>query len=169
MISFDFTDAPIAYVHRSIINTKAGDNAELVCDYESLPESHVVWRRDNKLLPVASSTDAHSKYTLLPSQSFDDKNEQKYRSLLVISKVEDSDLGDYECVVNNTMGESTVSLELTFVPEQPHLHNSEHDQSALITHWRIRSLEPLTEVELSYKLKDVSIRKSLLIPAKDAF
>lgn len=147
-------DTPIVSVHRSIVNTKAGDNAELVCDYESPMPSQVVWRRDNKLLKVASSTDTHSKYTLLPSKLI---SKDKNRSLLVVSNVEDSDLGDYECIVNNSMGESKVSLELTYVPEQPHLHHAEQVNSALITHWHIRSLEPLTEVELSYKLKDVSI------------
>lgn len=139
-------------VHRSIVNTKAGDNAELACDYETPMDSEVSWRFESKILPAASSTDSRSKYTQLPSQLDKDKS----RSLLVISKVEQRDLGDYECIVKNAMGESNVAIELTYVPEQPRLNHTEQEAGSLISHWHIRSLEPLTEVILDYKLKDVS-------------
>lgn len=135
------------------MNTKSDDNAELACDYETPMDSQVSWRFDSKTLPVSTSTESRSKYTLLPSHSL---GKDKNRSLLVISKVEQKDLGDYECVVKNTMGESNVAIELTYVPEQPFLNRTEQESGSLISHWHIRSLEPLTEVMLDYKLKDVS-------------
>lgn len=146
-------DIPYVTVHHSIINTKPADDAELACDYETTMESEVVWSRNNNPLPVSDSN-SRSKYTLLPSQSI---GKDKNRSLLVISKVDDKDLGDYVCSVRNALGKSNVTVELTYVPEQPTLNNSEVEKDVLTTHWHIRSLEPLTEVELSYKLKDVRI------------
>lgn len=74
---------------------------------------------------------------------------------MVVNRINENDLGDYICVVQNNMGAENVSIELTYNPEPPHLHHIEQDDDTVITHWHIRSLQPLTEVMLNYRQKGV--------------
>lgn len=153
-------DTPRVTAHRSIINTKEGDNAELYCDFESSSESKVFWRKDQKPLPIEGSHSGHrSKYTVIFSEP---KSPNKNTSILVISQVSSRDLGEYECTVQNNIGTENVTITLTMAPEPPHLHHTEKEQDEVITHWHIRSLQPLTEVLLNYQLKDVCINAKFL-------
>lgn len=139
--------------HRSVVNTKTGDNAELYCEFEtSTDKNRVVWRKDQKELQVGGPHEQRSKYSMIYKQKTPSKNV----SILVISNVKPKDLGSYECQVENTIGAENVSIELTNVPEPPQLHNVEYDDQFVITHWHIRSLQPLEEVMLNYQLKGVS-------------
>lgn len=149
-----FSDTPRVTAHRSVINTKEGDDAELYCDYETSTESRVVWLKDQKQLLFGNARDTRPKYTLISKGGENGKN----TSILVVTKVSEKDLGDYECSVRNNMGSENVTIELTYVPEPPHLHKMEQsDDNVVVTHWHIRSLQPLTEVTLNYKLQEVRI------------
>lgn len=134
-----------------MINSKEGDNAELYCEYETSTESRVTWRKDQKQVPI-SSHDTRAKYSVVYKQ----KSPSKNTSILIVSNVRANDLGEYECQVENAIGSENVSIELTNVPEPPQLHHVEQEANVVITHWHIRSLQPLTEVMLNYQQKGVS-------------
>lgn len=147
-------DVPHVTAHKSIVNTKEGDSAELHCNFESSTESKVIWRKDKKPLQIDSVRDHRSKYsTVFKDQPKSNQNS----SVLLINRVNEKDLGDYECIVQNNMGKENVTITLTYVPEPPHLHRTEKEGEEVITHWHIRSYQPLTEVMLNYQLKDVRI------------
>lgn len=74
--------------------------------------------------------------------------------------MKETDLGQYMCKVSNEAGSQNVNVTLTFVPEPPYLYSLERDGEYTVTHWHIRSLQPLTEVMLKYRRKDV--RQSFL-------
>lgn len=145
-----------------MINTKDGDTAELYCEFETSTESKVTWRKDKKELPIQH--EPRSKYSVVYKQKTSSKN----TSILVISNVKAKDLGEYECQVENEIGSENVSIELTSAPEPPQLHNVEKEGDVVITHWHIRSLQPLTEVMLNYQQKGVSQESiaSRLLPTK---
>lgn len=132
-----------------MVNTKEGDNAELHCEFETSTESRVIWFKENEHLPISSDT--RSKYYVTYSESKGNKN----NSILMINKVKKSDLGQYTCKVENVIGSQNVNITLQFTPEPPTLQRIERDGEYTITHWHIRSLQPLTEVMLKYRRKDV--------------
>lgn len=156
LIYFNFyrthTDIPRVSAHRSVINTKESDNAELYCDYDSTTESHVVWYKDQQKLQIGTH-ESRSKYSVIYGPQ---KSPNKNTSILVVNNVKSKDLGVYECRVNNEIGAEAVTIELTYVPEPPKLHSVERDGDTVITHWHIRSMQKLTEIMLNYQLKGVS-------------
>lgn len=142
-------DVPYVTVHRSIINTREGDSAHLHCNYETSLDGTVSWL-DNKGQTINSAD--HSKFTVHTKPS--DKN--THISTLVVNNVNKFDLGDYICKVQNMMGAEDVNIQLTYFPEPPQLNATEQEGESVITHWHIRSLQPLTEVVLNYRKKGVS-------------
>lgn len=157
---FASVDTPRVTAHRSVINTKEGDNAELYCDFETSTESRVIWSKDKQQLPIGGTHESRPKYSVIYTQP---KTPNKNTSILVVSHVKSKDLGAYECKVQNDIGAENVSIDLTYVPEPPQLHKAEKEgRDIVITHWHIRSLQPLTEVMLNYQLKDVSYYDSIV-------
>lgn len=148
-----FADIPRVSAHRSVINTKEGDNAELYCDYDSSTESQVVWYKDQR--PI--DTNQSRKFSLINKPPKSSKN----TSILVVNNVKPKDLGVYECRVENEIGSENVTIELTYAPEPPKLHNVDHDGDTVITHWHIRSMLPLKEIMLNYQLKGVRSKNYL--------
>lgn len=71
--------------------------------------------------------------------------------MLVIKNVERSDLGDYVCEVQNSIGKGHVTIHLGYEPEQPKFERLEIVGDTITTHWQIRSLQPLNEVMLNYQ------------------
>lgn len=136
-------------VHHSIINTKEGHIAHLRCEYETTLDSTVKWLDRNEQ-PINQADS--SKYQILQ----DTTEENVHKSTLVIHKVNKNDLGKYLCKVGNELGAKDVNIELTYAPEPPQLNATEQDGESVITHWHIRSLQPLTEVKLEYRKKGVS-------------
>lgn len=136
-----------------MVNTKTGDRAELYCEFEtSTDNNRVIWRKDQKELQVGGPQNQSSKYSVV----YKSKTPSKNVSILIVNNVKPNDLGSYECQVENAIGAESVSIELTNVPEPPQLQHVENDDQFVITHWHIRSLEPLVEVLLNYRLKGVS-------------
>ncbi|XP_055315896.1 peroxidasin homolog [Sitodiplosis mosellana] len=140
---------PRVSAHRSVINTKEGDNAELYCDYDSTTESHVVWYKNQQKLQIGTH-EPRSKYSVIYRAP---KSPNKNTSILVVNNVKSTDLGVYECRVDNEIGAEKVTIELTYVPEPPKLHQVEREGDTVITHWHIRSMQKLQEIMLNYQLK----------------
>lgn len=150
-VTINIQYTPRVKVSKSIVNTKEGDNAELHCEFETSTESRVIWFKGDEQLPIAPDT--RSKYYVTYASPKGNKNS----SILVINKVKKTDLGQYTCKVENLIGSQNVNITLTFVPEPPTLQRIERDGDYTVTHWHIRSLQPLTEVMLKYRRKDDKI------------
>ncbi|XP_055316107.1 titin-like [Sitodiplosis mosellana] len=150
----EYDSATIRYIprvsaHRSVINTKEGDNAELYCDYDSTTESHVVWYKNQQKLQIRTH-EPRSKYSVIYRAP---KSPNKKTSILVVNNVKSTDLGVYECRVDNEIGTEKVTIELTYVPEPPKLRQVEREGDTVITHWHIPSMQKLQEIMLNYQLE----------------
>lgn len=152
MFCFVFnSDTPRVKTSKSNLNTKVGDNAELHCEYDSSIDSNVTWWKGDKVLDTR--TDSGSKYFA----KFNSPKGARSNSILMVKNVKPTDLGQYSCKVSNDVGSQDVNITLTFLPEPPVLQSPvERDGQYTVTHWHIRSLQPLTEVMLKYRRKDVS-------------
>lgn len=140
--------------HRSIVNTIDGDMAELYCEYDSgALGSNITWRKDGNIIHADHERRVGSKFIITEAPK---RADGQNTSILCIQKVAKNDLGLYECTVQNAIGAESVKIELTLVPEPPHLHNLEQDDDTVTTHWIIKSLQPLTEVTLNYQQKGVN-------------
>lgn len=95
------------------------------------------------------------------------RNTTHNSSILVISNIVATDVGDYECEVKNTIGKAHTSIHVSFLPESPIFEKIEHEGETVTTNWRIRSLQSLTEVMLNYKKSGVS-RLEYFIPIEYA-
>lgn len=140
---------PRVKTHRSIVNTKENDRAELHCSYESFTSAKVMWQKDGR---TVQSDDYKVKYTITRELKSDNRNV----SILTVYSVNQNDLGDYQCIVENPMGSERVTIHLTYSPEPPRLESFEVVNQTITTHWVIHSLQPLTEIMLNYQLKGVS-------------
>lgn len=136
---------PHVTTHRRIINTAEKDAAEIVCVYESFTPVKVLWNKNGRVIANDQDQQINGKYTIQHNSI------HKNTSRLVVNSVTKSDLGSYECVVKNSLGGASAKIELTYVPEPPHLTESSQNNDEVTTHWSIRSLNPLTEVEIHYK------------------
>lgn len=140
------------------MNTQDGDNAELHCEYHAPAASKVTWQKDGKQLDTSS--DVGAKYFVKSSPV---KNGKSTSVVLRVKNVQKTDLGDYKCKVENDIGSQDVNITLTFKPEPPTLQAPiERDGEYTITHWHIRSMQPIHEVMLKYRRKDVS-KQTVLI------
>ncbi|XP_037048344.1 lachesin-like isoform X2 [Bradysia coprophila] len=135
--------SPKVNAHRHIVNTKEGDDAELHCNYKSTTMSRVTWHKNKESLRLNNL----DKY----STSNETKDEHHESNILVIKNVERSDLGEYECEVQNSIGKGHVRIHLGYEPEPPKFERFDIDGDTIITHWKIRSLQPLNEVMLNYQ------------------
>lgn len=136
---------------KSILNTKEADNAELHCEFESSIKSNVTWFKDGAQLRISTTQPKLKHY-----EKTNVLADNKYNSILVVNNVDKNDLGQYMCQVQSGYGSQNVNITLTYVPEPPVLQAPiERDGQNTITHWHIRSLQPLTEVMLKYRRKNV--------------
>lgn len=74
----------------------------------------------------------------------------------MISNVVAADLGEYKCDIKNAIGKAHTIIHLNFLPEAPVFEKIVHSDDTVVTNWKIRSLQSLTEVMLNYKKNGVS-------------
>lgn len=141
------------YAHKKV-NTQENDSAQLHCDYKSSSAATVTWIRKNQIILSGPDGDNErdDKYQLF----FEAKDAHLNRSTLVVKNVNDHDLGDYVCTVRNSIGNGSATIGLTYEPETPILDDTHIHGDVVTTQWRIKSLQPLSEVMLNYKQKGVS-------------
>lgn len=156
IIFIPIVDKPIVKTHRHIVNTIENDKAGLHCHYRSFLPTKVTWQKDNNVISATEEQYVDQKYLITEEKKAANQNE----SILKVYQIKQNDLGDYQCIVQNPLGEEKVTIHLTYSPEQPHLEKAEVVNRTIITHWKIHSIQPLTEIQLSYQLKGVSIKIS---------
>ncbi|XP_032591524.1 protein amalgam isoform X1 [Drosophila grimshawi] len=140
-VSVDVQFSPKASTHRHHVNTMEGDTAEIYCNYRANPIAISFFIKDGKKLTLSD------KYSIRNSL-----HKEQNRTTLLIKHVEESDLGEYLCQVENTIGASDVRIQLSYHPETPQFENITIDGNKVTMHWLVRSLQPLSEAMLDYKL-----------------
>lgn len=133
----------------NIVHSKIALRANLECEVNSQPAATVHWFHNG--FPVTS----HSR---IAQQTSDlSSNETRYHShtkhVLQIKRVQDSDLGIYECRAANKLGTKGAQLELTGRP-MPSVFRTSPKANTPMTHnliWQTESLSPLIEYILRFR------------------
>ncbi|XP_062129404.1 hemicentin-2 [Drosophila sulfurigaster albostrigata] len=141
MINVDVQYSPKVSTHRHHVNTQEGGSAEIYCDYRANPIAISFFIKDGKTLSLSD------KYSIKNSL-----HKQHNRTTLIVKNTDDSDLGEYLCHVENSIGSNEVRVQLSYAPETPQFENSTIEGNKVTMHWLVRSLQPLSEAVLDYKL-----------------
>lgn len=74
------------------------------------------------------------------------------RTVLLVRKVNKSDLGFYQCLVENSLGRDSKNISLIYEPEPAHFDGYELQADHLVLlNWTVRSVQPLSEILLYYQ------------------
>ncbi|KAH8370488.1 hypothetical protein KR093_003652 [Drosophila rubida] len=148
MVSVDVQYSPKVSTHRHHVNAEEGGSAEIYCDYRANPIAISFFIKDGKTLSLSD------KYSIKNSL-----HKQHNRTTLRVKDVDEGDLGEYLCHVENAIGSNEVRVQLSYAPETPQFENSTVEGNKVTMHWLVRSMQPLSEAVLDYKLSK-SIRWS---------
>ncbi|XP_034479790.1 immunoglobulin superfamily member 10 [Drosophila innubila] len=141
MLTIDVQYSPKVSTHRHHVNTQEGGSAQLYCDYRANPIAISFFIKDGKTLTLSD------KYSIKNSL-----HKQHNRTTLMIKHVDENDLGEYLCHVENSIGSNEVRVQLSYNPETPQFENMTIDGNMVTMHWLVRSLQPLSEAMLDYKM-----------------
>ncbi|KAM7342362.1 neural cell adhesion molecule 1 isoform 2-T3 [Cochliomyia hominivorax] len=132
---------PKVTTHRHYVNTEIGGNANLYCDYKGNPIAIASWFKNNK--PIKYSEKHMITY----------ETEKHFnRSTLIVNDITIEDLGEYICRAENSLGSNELRTHLMLEPEKGQLENVIIDGRKVTLHWLVRSLQPLSEAVLDYKM-----------------
>lgn len=141
VVAVQIKSSPVIVKHVEYINTAIGENTEVVCLYRSYPEARKIqWYRGDELLYN------NAKFTIT-----NDRHNHHERTRLSVQNVEQKDLVDYRCRIENSLGESSAKSILGLLPGSAHLVHSNYSNGQLHTSWRVRSAQPLSELQILYK------------------
>uniref|UniRef100_A0A6P4EJ30 Neural cell adhesion molecule 2 n=1 Tax=Drosophila rhopaloa TaxID=1041015 RepID=A0A6P4EJ30_DRORH len=140
-VHIDVQYMPLVSTHRHHVNTEKGATAELYCDYRAKPIGRSYFIKDGKSLQISE------KY------SFKDSMHKAHnRTTLIVRDVMDSDLGEYLCHVENSIGSNEVKVQVSYDPETPQFESETIEGNKVTLHWLVRSRQPLSEAMLNYLL-----------------
>ena len=136
---------PKVTTHRHHINTEIGGNAELYCDYKGNPIATISWIKNNE--PIKYSEKFMITYAI--ENHFN-------RSTLTVKDIAMEDLGEYLCRAENSIGYNEIRTHLMLEPEKGQLESVNIEGKKVKLYWIVRSLQPLSEAVLDYKMAGVS-------------
>lgn len=141
VVTVQIKSSPTILKHVDYLNTAIGENAELVCLYHSNPEARKIqWLRGDEQLHNSA------KYTII-----EDHHNHHQRVRLNVRNVEQKDLVTYLCKIENSLGEASAKTILGMLPGAAHLVHSNYSDGLLHTVWRVRSAQPLSDLQILYK------------------
>uniref|UniRef100_U5ESW6 Putative opioid-binding protein/cell adhesion molecule n=1 Tax=Corethrella appendiculata TaxID=1370023 RepID=U5ESW6_9DIPT len=137
---------PIIVKHTSYVNTGEGYDAELSCEYVSNPAvEKITWhKRSNK--DVINERNSNNKYEIR-----NDEHGGHNRTRLIIKNINQTDIYEYWCRIENALGHQYGKIILGFQPSPSHFNGYEYRDDKLYTNWTVRSIQPLTELQILYK------------------
>ncbi|XP_030387280.1 lachesin [Scaptodrosophila lebanonensis] len=141
MVSIEVHYSPNVWTHRHHVNAQAGGNADLHCDYRANPIASSFWLKNDKVLNLSE------KYKIISST-----HKGHNRTTLIVKDINDNDLGEYRCTVDNVIDSKQARVQLSYNPETPQFEDKKIDGSQVTLHWLVRSQQPLSEAVLDYKL-----------------
>lgn len=141
VVNVQIKSSPSIAKHIDYLNTAIGETAELVCLYHSNPTAiKIQWFRGEEVLHDSA------KFTINR-----DRHNHHLRTRLTIKDVEQKDLVTYVCKITNNLGEATAKTTLGLLPGAAHLANFSYSDGLLHTIWRVRSVQPLSDLQILYK------------------
>lgn len=141
VVNVQIKSSPSIAKHIDYLNTALGDSAELVCLYHSNPTAlKTQWFRGDELLHDSA------KFTIIR-----DRHNHHLRTRLTVRDVEQKDLVTYVCKIENALGEASAKTTLGLLPGAAHLANFSYSDGLLHTIWRVRSVQPLSDLQILYK------------------
>uniref|UniRef100_T1GNL9 Ig-like domain-containing protein n=1 Tax=Megaselia scalaris TaxID=36166 RepID=T1GNL9_MEGSC len=120
-----------------IVHTKINMRVHLECLVESAPAATVQWFHHGIPIVSDSNIDIHSKA----------------KHILIIKKVQDSDLGFYECRAENKVGFKGAQIELTGrpLPCAFKVNPGLQKPTSHMLIWQTESLSPISEYKLKFR------------------
>lgn len=141
VVNVQIKSSPSIAKHIDYLNTAIGDSAELVCLFHSNPMAlKIQWFRGDELLHDSA------KFTIIR-----DRHNHHLRTRLTVRDVEQKDLVTYVCKIENALGETSAKTTLGLLPGAAHLANFSYSDGLLHTMWRVRSVQPLSDLQILYK------------------
>ncbi|CAL4119043.1 unnamed protein product [Meganyctiphanes norvegica] len=151
--------APDITTERDVLRSGDGDSVELVCLVSGRPSPRVVWMHDGRpinpdmRLEVNTPPSIHNHYEDSPPELRMKLLQKPHRHTLNLKSVKEDDFGAYSCVAENALGDHRRSIQITGLPEPPHINSSPHgEESTRYTlKWKLNSYYPITEVMIKLR------------------
>lgn len=143
--------APEVTLPQAVIYTKVGDRAQLECIVEAAPQATLQWFHHG--VPVHLDAHISSQQQELASSQSPDDYVNLIKHVLIVRKVRDSDMGQYECRASNSIGFKSASVELTGRP-MPCLFKINPGTQSSTSHalvWQTESMLPIMEFKLRFR------------------
>lgn len=108
--------APIATSSYGKVASDLGESANVTCEVQAWPKAEFMWSFGTNTAPLQGSTSDGHYEIFTSSDKYD-----VYTSTLKITKINESDYGDYNCRAANVLGSitSTIKLQPKGPPEKP--------------------------------------------------
>ncbi|XP_017867730.1 PREDICTED: neurotrimin isoform X2 [Drosophila arizonae] len=144
--------APELTLPQPVVYTKVGDRAQLECIVEAAPVAKLQWFHYG--VPIQTGSHISSHETELSSSSHAlDNYVSLVKHVLIIKKVRDADMGQYECRATNSIGFKSTTVELTGRP-MPCVFKINPGTQSSTSHvlvWQTESLLPIMEFKLKFR------------------
>lgn len=134
-----------------IVHTKINMRVHLECLVESAPAATVQWFHHGIPIVSDSNIDIHSSELQSNRSLTHYFTEAKH--ILIIKKVQDSDLGFYECRAENKVGFKGAQIELTGrpLPCAFKVNPGLQKPTSHMLIWQTESLSPISEYKLKFR------------------
>ncbi|CRL05364.1 CLUMA_CG017983, isoform B [Clunio marinus] len=140
----DVQYAPFFTHHQSYFNGEEYNDIEIHCLYKAFPAPiSVKWLKGN------TKIHENNKYKIE-----NDMREHHDRTKLLIKNVTSSDFMMYQCEVENALGTRRENVTLGLGPAPAKFEGYKYINNIVYTDWIIKSRQPLTEMEFTYRNKE---------------
>eukprot|EP00090_Calanus_glacialis_P015493 TRINITY_DN24450_c0_g1_i1.p1 TRINITY_DN24450_c0_g1~~TRINITY_DN24450_c0_g1_i1.p1 ORF type:complete len:485 (-),score=135.14 TRINITY_DN24450_c0_g1_i1:279-1733(-) len=131
--------SPEVEVTEVFVQTKTGDETEIVCRVHAVPKPTIVWSKDGRIL----SSSNRVKIAKMGS-----------RHTLTISQVQKGDFGKYTCQASNSLGSEEKIVEMTghASPADFKSAASGHSENTFLLEWTSKSFTQIEEFLLETSL-----------------
>jgi hypothetical protein len=125
-----------------LIQTKYGEEEEIVCTVHATPHANVTWLKDG----VPIDTNTHN--TVITKK-------HNHHSLTLLS-VDEKTTGQYSCVANNTMGKGMQSVKVSGMARQAIITSAMDGKmdNEYTLEWHATSRTPVTQFQVSVRKVD---------------
>lgn len=131
--------------------TKVGDRAQLECIVESAPLASLQWFHHG--VPVQFGSQIISQESEMRVSHSQDSYVSLVKHMLIVRKVRESDMGQYECRASNSIGFKSATVELTGRP-MPCVFKINPGTQSSTSHalvWQTESMLPIMEFKLKFR------------------
>jgi len=146
---------PEVEVSEVFVQTKSGDNAEIVCTVHAVPKPTITWTKDGQTVTASSRVKT---------------DHLRHRHVLTIAGVQPADFGKYSCQAANKLGSQQKVIELTGHASSAHFTSSPSGtkENTFLLEWTSMSRTPIVEFKLEVSPSSSSTWTSYsIVPSKE--